>query len=518
MAQAWRFGSGLRRFLRDPLDPRTALTEMGREVQRRHERFLAVLDATVWPSPTSPYRALLDHAGFDHDAVDALVASAGLDGCLQTLVDEGVYLSYEEVQGIAPVRRGSLVLSVSPTDLANPLHQPDFLAGTSGTRSGGTPVPTSFRSLRRMAANLALTDHVWSVTGAPHALWRPALPASGGVIATLAGSVSGTPPEAWFSPTDPRDRAMATRKRLANDLLPALAWSAGHRIPRPRHVPSHRPGPVLDWCEDRLRSHGRAALNAYPSAAAMLSDAAVDRGLRLDGLVIRMVGEPTTPTKAKAVRASGATPVDGYAFAQLGAAATACPHTDDEELHVFDQDAAVVTRRRNRSDGHAVDALAWTTLSLDARAILLNTENDDEASIHTATCPCPMGALGMRTRLRRVRGLSKSVASGVTLPGDLLHRLIEDVLPRRFGGRPADWQLVESEESAGVTRVDVRADPGLGRLDEHAVRGAILDELRSTDVGSLAAAMWSGPDNLRLLRETPRRTAAGKLLPYHLER
>ncbi|HAS09414.1 MAG TPA: hypothetical protein DCS55_02675 [Acidimicrobiaceae bacterium] len=515
LRQGIRYARGLHRFLRDPVDAAAAPTTVRDEQRRRADRFLASLEHLVWPIEDSPHRLLLDHAGLERADVAQLVVREGLEGALEVLRDQGVRLSHDEARGATPVRRGSLVFTVTPQDLVNPLHPPDLIAGTSGTTGPSTAVPMSFRSLRRMAVNLALTDAMWGVDGAPHALWRPGLPSSGGLIAALAGAAGGNAPMAWFSPTDPADPSIARRKRLANRMTPLLAALSGNPLPAPLHVPTYAPDAVLAWVRDAITQQGRAALNAYPSSAVALAVSASERSSALHGLVIRMVGEPVTPAKLDAVRASGAEAIDAYAFAQLGVAATSCRECAPEELHLLEHEAAVIDRPGVRADGEAVRLLLWTSLSTDARMVLLNTENDDHGSIGERHCDCLLGRAGMTRTIRQVRGVSRSVARGVTVCGDALVRLVEQDLPSRFGGHPLQWQLVETERD-GQAVVTVRADPRLGELDVDEIRQAVLDSLRQTDAGALAAGVWSTPGGLVVQRARPVTTAAGKTLPYHV--
>ena len=240
----------MRGFLRVPLDEREVDAVVRDELRQRDERFLTSLDRLVWPLPNSPWRRFFDHIGAEAPEIQAMVRSSGLDAALATLRDLGVYLTTEEASGAQPVRRGTTSFTVEPHDLFNPMIAPDFIAGTSGTRSAGTPVAASFEALRRMAVILALTSELWDVDGRPHALWRPALPGSGGLIALLSSSVLGTPPERWFSQLDPLAKGVALPKRLANLVLPIAAWPA--RLPRPTHVPTTAPGPVLA-CGARMR-------------------------------------------------------------------------------------------------------------------------------------------------------------------------------------------------------------------------------------------------------------------------
>ena len=93
-------------------------------------------------------------------------------------------------------------------------------------------------------------------------------------------------------------------------------------------------------------------------------------------------------------------PFSGYAFVPEGVVATACDRCDDEEYHLWDHEAAVTTRTRQREDGADVQAFLWTSLSPEAPRVLVNVENDDYGVVrHGVRCDCVYGRLGLRTRV-----------------------------------------------------------------------------------------------------------------------
>jgi len=87
------------------------------------------------------------------------------------------------------------------------------------------------------------------------------------------------------------------------------------------------------------------------------------------------------------------------------------------------------------------------------------------------------------------------------------------VLPKLFGGSPADWQLVEDDEG-GITRVSVVASPRIGALDHDAVVEAVLRHLgEGPDHKRLQARLWREGGTVRVRRAEPTMTASGKVLP-----
>ena len=48
---------------------------------------------------------------------------------------------------------------------------------------------------------------------------------------------------------------------------------------------------------------------------------------------------------------------------------------------------------------------------------------------------------------------------GMTLIGTDMVRILEEDLPRRFGGSPLDYQLMEEEDERGFTRLSLVVSP-----------------------------------------------------------
>jgi hypothetical protein len=113
-----------------------------------------------------------------------------------------------------------------------------------------------------------------------------------------------------------------------------------------------------------------------------------------------------------------------------------------------------------------------------------------------------------------IRSYEKLTSEGNHFLGADLVRLVDDVLPRRFGGGPADYQLVE-EEIGGLPKVQVVVRPSLGAVDEREVVAAVLEHLRSDKRNQLMADVWRDGNTRGVVRREPYITAAGKILPLH---
>jgi hypothetical protein len=99
-----------------------------------------------------------------------------------------------------------------------------------------------------------------------------------------------------------------------------------------------------------------------------------------------------------------------------------------------------------------------------------------------------------------------------------LHRLVEEVLPARFGGQPTEYQLLEEEEG-GLSRVSVLVSPRRGAIDERALIATVLDFLdRVPNARAAYGERWRDAGTLRVRREEPYATSASKILALHVSR
>jgi hypothetical protein len=505
-----------RELVRRPPSLDEARARVRQAVISRDERFLASIEHLIWSIPASPYLPLLRHAGVERGDIIELVQTGGLEGALRTLREAGVYVAHEEWLGTEPARRGSFQARFRPAQFVNPRFDSVFLGGTGGSRTASVPIAWSFAALRRGVDPYLLRASSWGVLGTPAAIWLPVQPSAVGIATALMLAATGEPPERWFTPVR-LVRRTPPKVLASNLLLPAILRSAGVRLPRPQHAPPSDPGAVLRWCRDALSRVGRARLGAYTSSAVRLAELAQVRGVSLDGLVIATLGESLGGARSEAIRASGAVPANAYGFMQKGTVAHACPQCRNDEMHLRESEVAVISRSRRRPDGRPASAFLWTSLHDETPSVLLNVENDDYGRISTdpVACGCELGALGVRQRISEVQAMTKVTAEGMTVPGEVLVRLVESVLPGAFGGSPADYQFVQ--RSVGrEARLFLRIDPRLGEIRESAVAAAVRRELSTTPGGLLASELWNELRTFRTFRAPPEPTPSGKLLPVSI--
>jgi hypothetical protein len=123
----------------------------------------------------------------------------------------------------------------------------------------------------------------------------------------------------------------------------------------------------------------------------------------------------------------------------------------------------------------------------------------------------------MRTHLSEIRSFEKMTGEGVTFARSTLEQILEEQLPARFGGSSVDYQLVEEETREGSARLILRVRPGIGPVDEAALRAALLEAIgQGSPVSRYQAGMWRNAGTIEVRREAPIATRAGKVLPFQI--
>jgi hypothetical protein len=124
------------------------------------------------------------------------------------------------------------------------------------------------------------------------------------------------------------------------------------------------------------------------------------------------------------------------------------------------------------------------------------------------------------THIRVIRSFEKLTAGGITLLDTDVIRVLEAVLPERFGGAPADYQLVERLDTEDARlQVQSLVDPSVGPVDIEQVAEVSLAAIGGGSSGErLMELQWRIGGVIRVVREVPHKTASGKILHLHLRR
>ena len=466
----------------------------------------------MFSRPGSPYARLMVVAGCEPGDVRRLVAEDGLEGALTRLAQAGVYVAFDELKGRRAAVRGSQRLWFRDREFDNPNVTPHFVSFTSG--SGGRPsrVLRSLQPIAEQAATPALALAAHGIEHSRHAHWT-----NYPIDRMILQAKLGRPVEAWFFPQS----TLPWQARLSARYLQWIGKVAGVRFPSPRPcAPEDGEGMARELYR-RQRGSPPLVVNAITSMAVRAALAAERAGLDLSGVTFILDSEPVTEARLRPLRAVGARVIVNYASMELSGLAYSCATgLGPDDLHFSSDRFAVVEREREATPGGPmVRAMLFTALRPFVQKIAINVELGDSARIERRACGCELGALGLTTHLSEVRSFEKLSGEGVTLARSELLHVLESVMPERFGGSSVDYQLVEEESTDGSTRLVVRVDPSVGPLDEAAVCETVLAELRREDVVTqYHAELLERAGTLRVLRQPPIATAAGKVLPFHLAR
>ena len=515
-----RFLMGLPRFLREPLSYDEARAVVLERLRTRDQSFLALAEHAVYGNPRSPYRAMLRLAGCAFSDLRQLVGSDGVEGALTRLRAAGVYVTFEEFKGLTPIVRGGTEIPAESEHFDNP-HLSDYHAiSTGGSTGRSRRVLMDLDHLRARLPLVRLGEEFHGTFSMPSAFWFE-IPPGNGLDSVLQRVPLGNIPERWFTPIRGTSDGASRRFRLATTAALGVARLAGARVPFPEYVPLERAEVIAAWVADALKRRGACVLRAHVSKALRVALAAKEMGIDLHGAVFCSGGEPPSPAKVAGIIASGARFHSNYYFTEAGPVGMSCTATDDpNDQHLFlDHLALIQAPREVPGFDLEVPVFHFTTLLASAPKILLNVESDDFGVVEQRACGCPFEALGFTTHVRDIRSFRKLTGEGVTLIGSDMERILEVVLPGRFGGSHLDYQVVEEEDERGFTRLTLIVAPHLVLQDERAVVDAVHGELAARGGGAeMSRGLWSQASTLRVRREEPRVSSRGKWIPLRVER
>jgi len=513
---ALRTAAALRRFVREPPLATPPEDRIRDWLSRRETRFLSVVKQTIFDCPHSPYLRLLHHAGCTYEDVCELVRKEGLEGALEGLYDAGVYVTHDEMKGRVPVRRGSQTFHFAASDFDNPLLVAHMGSQTSGSTGRGTSVRVDFAHFADRAWQYAFWLDALGLRRAEHAIWFPATFSA--VSRLMRLTRIRRPPRRWFSQValNPLKPPRMTRAQVFGLVL--LARLFGAHFPMPRHVSVAHPGPVIEWALRRLERGHRVCIDTYVSSAARACQWAHERGVTLKGATFLVIGESVTPACRAAIEAAGACCFPLYGIVEHGTIAAGClaPAASDD-MHVLADTSAVIVRQRPLAHDQQAGVLFVTTLSTATPKASLNADTGDCGVLERRRCGCAMERAGYDLHVRNVWSHSKLTAEGLTFDGAAVLRILDEVLPAQFGGRPGDYQLRAEPTDAGVTRYVLSVDPSVGATDLQAVRVAFLDALGGRKgTGRLAAEFLREAGQLAVVRRRATVLPGGKALPVAL--
>jgi len=514
-----RFGFGLGKFLRHPITVDTAAAAIRQRLAEREHNFLRLVQRGIFGFPRSPYLPLFRLARCEAGDVIDMVHRQGLERTLLALREAGIYVTFEECKGRVPIVRGGKEIPVSAHDFDNPWLRLHYYSKSGGSTGAGTRVHHDLDYLEVRATHDAVSYHAHGVLDAPAGIWRGVLPDGSGINTTLALCRCGRVPARWFTPGSHALRKPELWKfPIANQLTVLVGRACGVAVPWPEYLPVERAVEIARWASQMVQQHGRCVLAMVASRALRVAVDALQSGIDLTGVTFVISGEPVTPAKVMGIRAAGAEYFTTYGFSEAGRIARGCCHpSSSNDLHLLTDMCAVIPYPRTLPGDITVPAFNVTCLLPSSPKILLNAESDDYGIVEERSCGCPLEGLGYTTHVRDISSFRKMTGEGVSVLGiDLLH-ILEDVLPRRFGGSALDYQVMEEEDEQGFTKISLIISPEISIRDESEVISTVLTAMRAEGPGGRTASeTWSQSGNLRIRRMRPVLTERGKLLPLYV--
>jgi hypothetical protein len=459
----------------------------------------------------------LQNAGVVFADVVSLVRQLGVEGALARLYESGVYVTLDEFKGRRPIQRPGLELAVRPQDFDNPLLSKHYEALNSGSRGVRTRIVIDLDLLTHEAAYYHYFLAAFDLATRPIASWREVPPAHAGMKLILRYAKLGKYVERWFAQSkfspSPRDLkfSLFTNYTIYGGRL------LGKQLPLPEYVPLEKACKVARWLATKKEEGIPAMLDTNASSGVRTCIAAKEKGLDISGTFFRFGGEPYTTAKSQVVAEMGCKAICHYSMAETGMIGIACANpTDLDDVHILADKIAVIQRPKVLgANGLSVGALIYTTILPSCPKLMLNVESDDYGVLEERACGCLVGELGFATHLSCIRSYEKLTSGGVAFLGTELLRLVDEVLPARFGGHPTDYQLVEEEEG-GLPKVNILVSPRVGNITEKAVLDTVFQTLELYPGGKIMAEQWQHGQTLRVIRDEPYTTASAKILPLHI--
>jgi hypothetical protein len=508
-----RFFRDIPSFLHRPVALEEAREALRRRLEQREADFLALMKASVFGNPRSPYLSLLRNAGCAYEDLESLVGKEGLEGALRRLLKEGVFLTVREFKGREAVRRGALEFRTGPALLRNPRAGRHLRAHTGGSGGPSVPVLIDLDFIRER-----VVDHLMALEARKGRDWATAIwgiPGNTDVVRVLELCAMGTPPERWFSQVDLGSRSLHPRYRWSTRVMRWAGRARGIRIPSPEYVPMSDPAPIVRWLREVLGQARVPHVITWASSAVRICRSAAESGTDISGAQFSIGGEPVTGAKLETLRRMGVAAVPRFMAMECGYIGYGClkPSMPDEVHIVADMHAALLAEGDGPPRGMPPGALLLTSLRSAAPFIMLNVSLGDEARALPGACGCPMERLGWHLRIGRIRSFEKLTAGGMTFLDTDVLRVLEEVLPSRFGGSLLDYQLAEQEDGTGEPRLKLVVSPSVGPLDAAAVRTTFIEALGAgSGAERVMSLQWSVAGFLSVERAEPVRAPSGKIL------
>jgi hypothetical protein len=487
-------------------------------LQNREKNLLSLIEKGIYGNSKSPYLKLLQFAGCEFGDVEKLVSRHGIEATLSRLLSQGVYISWEEFKGKREIVRSGTTFQAHERDFDNP-HLPGYYyVKSSGSRSARTRTIFDLQHRTDISYYYPPSLAVSEALDSPVGIWFPVLPSSAGLSGLFGYWQAGKPVLRWFSQVKEKDVQASLRDKLALRYIIYGGRLWGANFPYPEYVGLSQADKVARWMADTKKQNGSCNMSCFISSMVKVCQAAMESGLNISGCHFFGGGEPLTEAKRKQIESAGATVCPRYWITEIGLIGCGCLGASAaDDVHLFTDSMALIQCQRQVSHSTAnVNSFLFTSLLPSSPKIMLNVESDDYGVMENVKCGCLFEQMGLTTHLHDIRSYAKLTGSGMTIIDSDFVRILEQVLPGKYGGAPTDYQLVEEEDDKGQTYLSLIISPTVGAVDNSEAINTVLDELRRHAYGGkLAAGFWSQVNTIKIERTHPL-SSSGKITTMHL--
>jgi hypothetical protein len=513
-----RFSLSLRGYLKNQVTLEQAEQVVRLRIGDREKNFLNLVHKGIYHYPDSPYLKLLKEVGCEYEDIKNLVEKSGIESALQKLFQEGVYISWEEFKCKQDVVRGSKHFHFKESDFDNPFLPSGYQVQSTGSRSAGTRTTFDLSHREDESYYHLLMLKSSNALDVPIVMWKPLPPSASGISNILLHWKVGKPITKWFSPVDENQARTSLMHKIAVRYIIYSGRLWGAKLAYPEPVSLHNAVKVAQYIETTKKQFGGCSLTTSVSPALLVVEAALSHGVNIKGTNFFVSGEPLTEAKYKRMMEAEVQVSPRYSITEVGRVGVGCSQRQSvDEVHLLhDSTALIQHKRRVKYSNIEVDAFLFSSILESAPKILFNVECDDYGIVENKNCGCILGQVGYRTHIRNIRSYSKLTGSGMTIMGSELVRTLEVTLPKKYGGSPIDYQILEEEDDKGHTSLSLIVSPNIGSIDEKDIINTFLDDLRNNaEGGKLAAGFWSQMNTIKVKRMYPL-SKAGKVMTLHL--
>jgi len=493
-------------------------------MRNRENLFLQFMKKGIYENEGNPYLKLLNIYNIGFKDIRGYVMKSGVEGSLKWLRDKGVYITLDEFKCRVPIIRKGEIFKFQEVDFDNPFLLNYVRTMTGGTRGRATRTKIDLDFLTNTAMHEALMFEVCNKNSAPRIVWIPCMPLHTGLV-PLRYCKLARPPSNWYSQIDPSGaniKGLDFKTKIIAFLIHNAPRVLGIKCPLPEYLGFNNADIIAKKIEENINRFSGCIVFTFASSALKICLAAKEKKINIKGVWFITCGEPLTTKKKQIIESMGAAAISAYYFTEFGLIGCGCGNASEyaDDMHLFNDHVAIIQRKRDiKGSGIFVDAFLFTSLLPSSPKIMLNVENGDYGIIKRKNCGCKMDQYGYLDHIADINSFEKLTSEGMTFLGADLARIIEEVLPQRFGGGSTDYQLVE-EEVNGKTILNILAHPRLGALSENDIIAAFKNEIkkRNPKAINLLLNIWSQAGTLNVKRQEPLSTPQAKIYPVHILR